>query len=147
MTTRRIWWRDSWLAPTWLAGMVVAAGYGWLQGGATPSLSVLALLVLATLVVVYPVLEEIVFRGLIQPALMKSTRGLHLGPLTLANGLTSILFATMHLLNHPPLHAALVLWPSLVFGIFRDRSASVLPGMLLHVSWNAAVLLSPWAWS
>lgn len=135
------WWRDPWLGPTWLVGLIIAAAYGWLQGGVTPGLAVLALLV-----VVYPVLEEVVFRGLIQPALMTPTRGLNIGPLTLANVLTSILFAAMHLLNHPPLHAALVFLPSLVFGIFRDRSASVLPGMLLHVSWNAAVLLAPLAW-
>lgn len=145
MTTERAersCWRDRFLAPTWLAGMVVAAGYGWLQGGVTPGLSMLALWV-----VVYPVLEEIVFRGLIQPALVQPTRGLRWGPVTLANGLTSILFAAMHLFSHPPHHATLVLWPSLLFGIFRDRSASVLPGMLLHVSWNAALLLSPLAWS
>lgn len=136
------WWRDRWLWPTWLGGLIIAAAYGWLQGGITPGLSVLALLVVA-----YPILEEIVFRGLIQPALATPTRGLRIGPLTLANGLTSILFAAMHLLNHPPLHAALVLLPSLVFGVFRDRSASVLPGMFLHVTWNAAVLLTPLAWS
>lgn len=138
----RIWWRDRWLAPIWLAGMVIAAAYGCLQGAVTPGLPALLLWVLA-----YPVLEEMVFRGLIQPALIKPTRGLRLGPVTLANGLSSILFAVMHLFQHPPLHAALVLLPSLVFGVFRDRSASVLPGMLLHVSWNAALLLSPLVWS
>ena len=120
--------------------MFISAAYGWLQGGVTPGLVALALIV-----VMYPILEEIVFRGVIQTALMKPTRRLSIGPLTLANGLTSVLFAAMHLLDHPPLHAALVLLPSLVFGIFRDRSDSVLPGMLLHVSWNAALLLSPLA--
>jgi membrane protease YdiL (CAAX protease family) len=122
--------------------MFIAAGYGWLQGAVTPGPAALALLV-----VVYPLLEEVVFRGLIQPALIKPTRGRGFGPLTLANGLTSVLFAAMHLLTHPPLHSAAVLLPSLVFGAFRDRSGSVLPGMLLHVSWNAALLLSPLAWS
>ena len=132
------WWYDRWLWPTWFVGMLVATAYGWLTASVTPRFAVLALLVVA-----YPVLEEFVFRGLIQPALAGPTRGVHVGPLTLANGATSILFAAMHLLNHPPLHAALVLLPSLVFGVFRDRSASVLPGLLLHVSWNAAFFLTP----
>lgn len=134
------WWRDPWLWPVWLVGLLIASGYGWLQGGAPPAVATLVWVAL-----VYPVLEEIVFRGLIQPALLAPTRGLRWGPITLANGLTSVLFAAMHLLNHPPWHAALVLLPALLFGLFRDRSGSILPGLLLHVSWNAAVLLAPWA--
>lgn len=102
----------------------------------------LPLTTLALLILVYPVLEEVVFRGVIQPALLEVSQGRSVGPLTLANILTSGLFAAMHLINHLPLHAALVFLPSLLFGLFRDRSGSILPGMILHVSWNAAVFLA-----
>ncbi|TVS18018.1 MAG: JDVT-CTERM system CAAX-type protease [Gammaproteobacteria bacterium] len=131
------WWRDRWLPPVWLAGVLIAIGYGALQGGHMLPLTTLALLIL-----VYPVLEEVVFRGVIQPALLEVSQGRSVGPLTLANILTSGLFAAMHLINHLPLHAALVFLPSLLFGLFRDRSGSILPGMILHVSWNAAVFLA-----
>lgn len=131
------WWRDSWLPPVWFAGALIAIGYGMLQGGEMLPLATLALLIL-----VYPVLEEVVFRGVIQPTLLEVSQGRSVGPLTLANILTSGLFAAMHLINHPPLHAALVFLPSLLFGLFRDRSGSILPGMILHVSWNAAVFLA-----
>lgn len=132
------WWQDPWLPPIWFVGAIIAFGYGRLQG-----VALLDPLGLLLVILVYPVLEEIVFRGLIQPALAKPTRGAACGPLTLANVLTSLLFAAMHLLQHAPLHAGLVLLPSLIFGLFRDRSGSVAPGMLLHVGWNAAVFLGP----
>ncbi len=134
----RTWWRDPWLAPVGLLGAVAAGAYGWLQGGAVPGLTALLLLVLA-----YPVLEEIVFRGVVQPFLFELTGGAGIGPLTYANILTSFAFSAMHLLNHTPLHAGLVWLPSLAFGWFRDRSGSILPGMVLHVGWNACVFLAP----
>ena len=90
-----------------------------------------------SLVVVQPCLEETVFRGLLQGRLsrwcrMRTTwRGF-----TAANGVTALLFTTGHFVHHPPLWATGVIVPALVFGFFRDRYASIWPGMLLHIFYN-----------
>lgn len=92
-------------------------------------------------VLVYPVLEEIVFRGGIQgalltrPALARSVMGI-----SLACVLTSILFAAAHLLRQPPLWAALVFIPSLVFGWARERHDSLVSPTALHMTYNAGFI-------
>ena len=90
------------------------------------------------IVLVYPVLEEIVFRGglqsmlLARPVFKKSQC-----QISLANVVTSILFAAMHLINQPPLSAASVFIPSLIFGWAWERHQTLLSPMLLHVFYNA----------
>jgi membrane protease YdiL (CAAX protease family) len=87
---------------------------------------------------IYPVLEELVFRGALQGALYRQPWGRRsLGQVSLANLLTSLVFAGFHLFYHAPLWAALVLFPSLIFGYFRDRYQSVVPAIVLHVFYNA----------
>ena len=91
-------------------------------------------------VLAYPILEEIVFRGGLQSALLKRDalrRTLGTVPLTLANLITTVIFAAFHLLNQPPLWAALVIAPSLVFGWMRERHDSVIPSIVLHIFYNA----------
>ncbi len=86
----------------------------------------------------YPVLEEIVFRGLLQGALYARPFGRkRLGPLSWANLLTSFAFTGFHFFYHPPLWAVAVIFPSLVFGYFRDKYQSLLPPIILHVFYNA----------
>jgi membrane protease YdiL (CAAX protease family) len=46
-----------------------------------------------------------------------------------------------HALTHPPEWAAAMLFPSLVFGYFRDRYRSVVPAAALHVFYNAGWFL------
>ena len=91
-------------------------------------------------VVVYPVAEEIVFRGLIQELLQEYLGGGRLGPLTVANLLTSCLFTGLHFIYHPPLWAALVFFPSLVFGFFKERSGTLAAPIALHVFYNAGFI-------
>ena len=91
-------------------------------------------------VVVYPVAEEIVFRGLIQELLQEYLGGGRLGPLTVANLLTSCLFTGLHFIYHPPLWAALVFFPSLVFGLFKERSGTLAAPIALHVFYNAGFI-------
>lgn len=91
-------------------------------------------------VLVYPVLEEIVFRGLIQELVHDYLSTRVFGPLSVANLLTSALFASLHLLSHPPLWAALVFFPSLVFGFFKDRHQSLFAPIVLHMFYNAGFL-------
>ena len=92
------------------------------------------------LVLVYPVLEEIAFRGLLQELVRDRISRASYGPLTAANLLTSVLFTAAHFFYHPPLAAALVFFPSLVFGLFKERTGSLIAPVLLHAFYNAGYL-------
>ena len=96
-------------------------------------------------VLLYPIVEEIAFRGLAQELLRDYVSRRSLGPLTIANLLTSVLFAGLHFIYHAPLWAALVFFPSLVFGFFKDRTNRLLAPVILHVFYNAGYfwLFSP----
>mgnify|MGYP000396837443 CR=1 FL=1 len=84
----------------------------------------------------FPLLEEFIFRGGVQQ-LLRDVLGAHgVGPMSAANLLTSVLFAALHFIHHPPLWAALTFFPSLVFGYFMDRDRRLRLPMLLHVFYN-----------
>ena len=85
---------------------------------------------------VYPVLEEIVFRGGLQELLQRYFRGRAIGPVSLANVGTSVVFAALHFFYHAPLWAAAVFIPSLIFGYFKDSYRRLAPPILLHVFYN-----------
>ena len=86
---------------------------------------------------VYPLLEELVFRGLIQHTLYQYAWGARrLGTLSVANLITSVLFGLAHLWRQPLAWAAAVIAPSLLFGYFRDRYHSVVPAIVLHTVYN-----------
>ena len=91
-------------------------------------------------VVVYPVAEELVFRGLIQELLQEYLGIGRLGPLSMANLLTSCLFTGLHFIYHPPVWAALVFFPSLVFGFFKERTAALTAPIILHAFYNAGFI-------
>lgn len=91
-------------------------------------------------IAVYPLLEEWLFRGEVQPFLARRL-DMAIGPLTLANTATSALFAALHLLFHPPGWAAAVFLPSLIFGYFRERSGGLAAPMILHATYNTAYFL------
>ena len=91
-------------------------------------------------VLVYPVLEEIVFRGFVQELVHKHVSDRFFGPLSIANLLTSLVFAGLHFVYHPPLWAALVFFPSLVFGFFKDRTHRLTAPIILHIFYNAGFL-------
>ncbi len=88
------------------------------------------------LALLYPLVEEIVFRGLLQDACHRHLPKRALGPISLANLVTSIVFTIVHFLYHAPSWAALVFLPSLVFGYCKDRYNSLIPPILLHVFYN-----------
>ncbi len=95
------------------------------------------------LIMLYPVLEEMVFRGFIQGELMRKAvfRQAYMG-ITLANILTSSLFVAAHLFSHSVTMAALVFLPSMIFGYFRDRfDGWLLPAILLHGYYNLGYFL------
>ena len=93
--------------------------------------------------VLYPILEEVLFRGAIQNWFLQKDAGFKAAykGVTLANVLTSILFVVSHLFYHEFLWALLVFFPSLLFGYFRDRYRSLYPSILLHGYYNLGYLL------
>lgn len=97
-------------------------------------------------VLVYPLLEEAAFRGLLQSMLLRSASlaRAHALSLTGANLVTSLAFALAHALREPWLWAAATLLPSLLFGVARERYGSVLPPTVLHVAYNGAMALGLW---
>ena len=92
--------------------------------------------------VVYPVLEEIVFRGVVQPFFLRFQVGKKRWQgFTLANIGASAVFAVAHLVSHSPPWAAATFLPSLVFGYFRDRDGSLRIPIALHIYYNAGYFL------
>jgi len=93
----------------------------------------------AWLVAAGPILEELAFRGGLQPAARNALDAI-LRPRPAAwtaNLLTSVAFAALHLPTHPPAWAAAVFVPSLAFGHFRDRHDGLASPIALHVFYNA----------
>ena len=123
------------------AFLLVAPLPFWLWIYATQRVTVITdLSLLMSLVVLYPIVEEIVFRGLIQPFLAKRLSQ-RWSVFSLANVLTSLLFVVVHLINHPPLWALAVFGPSLVFGYSQERYNHLVAPIILHCSYNAGYFL------
>lgn len=77
-----------------------------------------------------PVLEEVLYRGFVLPAL------LHLMPLALALPASALLFA----LHHSSLHGLLPLtFLGLVWGGLYARSQNLLVPIAIHTLWNVRV--------
>jgi uncharacterized protein len=102
----------------------------------------------ASFVLVQPLLEELVFRGILQGHALRLTarQGVarRLGPVTLANVLVSVGFVALHLRAQPLAWALAVLVPSLVLGHLRERMGSVWPAVLVHAVYNAGFGLTAW---
>jgi membrane protease YdiL (CAAX protease family) len=89
------------------------------------------------LIVFYPVIEELAFRGVIQEFIASKTKqNPYFFFLSVANILTSVLFVLMHFVHHVPLWALLVFVPSLIFGYFKDQYKHILPSIFLHMFYN-----------
>ena len=93
----------------------------------------------------WSVLEEIVFRGGVQPFLARAfgPRGAS-APLTPANLATSALFAAAHVWRHGPVLALGVFPVSLVYGVARERSGRLAPAVLLHLWFNLLLYAASW---
>ncbi len=86
---------------------------------------------------IQPLIEELIFRGVLQGELLRHSWGQRkwLG-ISAANAATSIAFTALHFVSHPLLWAASVLIPSLLFGHFRERHNSLYPPLWLHIYYN-----------
>jgi len=134
-----------WLADPRFGLALLAGGAFWLllawRGAIGPLYGLAALL---SLVLLQPLVEELLFRGLLQGKLVALRWGRRcFAGLTRANWTVSLLFTALHFISHPPLWAAGVLLPSLLYGYFRDRHDSVYPAIALHVFYNAGYFLLP----
>lgn len=90
------------------------------------------------LALIYPLLEEMTFRGLIQPMLFQRPWGsVSYWGVSIANLVCTVLFAASHLVWHGALQALAVIVPSLIFGYFRDRYGRIAPSVALHVFYNS----------
>jgi uncharacterized protein len=98
---------------------------------------------LLSLCIAQPVIEEILFRGVIQGEFLRRPWGLaeRFG-ISAANVATSIAFTALHFISHPPAWAASVLIPSLLFGYFRERHRSLYPPLTLHIYYNTGYFLT-----
>lgn len=156
-------WRDAlaWRAPVSPAGpcvrdphlavAVLAAVPVWLALGLWGSLALRAPVGLwswISLTLLMPLLEELVFRGLLQGQLLRVT-ALHsqprrMGPITWANGLCTLAFVALHLPTQPLPWALAVAVPSLVFGHLRERFDSVWPALGVHAFYNTGFAFTAW---
>jgi membrane protease YdiL (CAAX protease family) len=89
-----------------------------------------------TFALLYPYVEEFLFRGLIQPALGKRLPGNN-AIISSANIITSLLFSAVHLINHPPLWALATFMPSLIYGYSMERYKNLTAPTTLHCIYNA----------
>ncbi|WP_455212853.1 JDVT-CTERM system glutamic-type intramembrane protease MrtJ [Kaarinaea lacus] len=124
-----------------IAALAVAAlvwGILWISVMPTFSIENRSIAVILFLTIVwYPVLEEVLFRGVIQGSLIrKQFAQQKIMRLTVANWITSILFALAHLWYQPAIWAIVIIIPSLVYGFFRDRYSNIYPCIILHAFYN-----------
>jgi membrane protease YdiL (CAAX protease family) len=89
-----------------------------------------------------PLVEELLFRGCLQGWLFTHGWGRQsFVGISSANLLTSVVFSGAHIATHSLPWALLTLFPSLLFGVLRDRFGSVLPPLVLHIIYNAGYFL------
>ncbi|GIX46218.1 MAG: hypothetical protein KatS3mg131_0429 [Candidatus Tectimicrobiota bacterium] len=126
---------------------LLAGGGFWLLLGLTTSLTPLPWCQVASwpflsLVLWQPVVEEILFRGILQGLFLRFPWGKRsLWGISVANVLTSLLFVFGHGWQHPWEWAVAVFFPSLLFGWFRDVYARITPAVVLHMVYNAGYFL------
>lgn len=97
-----------------------------------------------SLVLIQPLLEELVLRGVLQGQLLRLTRRRRLGPVSVANVVTTAVFVALHVPTQHLGWALAVAPPSLVFGHLRERFASVWPAVAMHGLYNAGLGLTAW---
>jgi membrane protease YdiL (CAAX protease family) len=121
------WWACALLAPP-LAIAAAAAGFGMARGRLLADVATIAL---------WSVAEEIVFRGIVQPGLLRlPAMRREVWTVTRANLATSVLFAACHLWQHRLAAVLGVFLVSLMLGRARDASGRLWPPALLHVYFN-----------
>jgi len=99
----------------------------------TPTSAPIAVLMLLSVALLVPFIEELFYRGALFSALLRS------GPAFVAIWTTSIAFVLAH---QEPRNWAPLLLVALVLGELRRRGRSIWAGVALHAAFNATTLLS-----
>lgn len=126
-----------WLAAA--AGLAVSAAMMLVLPRALAESALRGLGVWLSCVLWQPILEEVIFRGVLQGELLRTRWGARrwLG-LSAANLAASVAFMGIHFVHHPPLWAASVIAPSLLLGWQRERHRGLGAPIGLHVLFNLA---------
>lgn len=96
---------------------------------------------LASMILIQPVVEELFFRGFLQGHLGRIFHHRYmLYGVSLANLVTTLAFCVAHLVHQPLPWALAVMVPSLAFGFFRDRHQHIYSATILHCFYNAAFI-------
>ncbi len=137
-------YRDSHFILAILAGFVFVAITSYLNLlPATPK-EIATVRLVVVIGLWYPIVEELLFRGVIQGWLGTTRPGQHrIAHVTLANWITSLLFVGLHTIYQPAVWSVLIIVPSLLFGHLRDRHHSVYPSIALHAFYNLCFVLIP----
>ena len=148
-------WRSlGWKQPTWKeiggylaggCGLALIASFGlWLLPDTQPfplerlfSSRTSSFAVGAFAVFIAPVVEELVFRGLLF-AVVERTMGL-----PIAVVITALLFAGLHVPEywHAWNHLLMILAVGLVFSMARGVSESLMPSIVLHIGYNFLIIV------
>ncbi len=129
---------DKFFWAAFLAGLFFWAGYDVLVPLTDSALSRFTLKQIVLSVLAYPLLEEAAFRGWLQGKLLTVDRFKKKWMMiSAANVITSLAFVAIHLFYHNWYWAVAVFVPSLVFGFFRERYNSIIPGCVLHAWYNS----------
>lgn len=135
--------KDTHLAVILLGSLLVGLGLSFVLPSIFSESLTADPLVLLNLLLLYPLVEELLFRGGIQELLLKrSGLAVRNFGISHANFITSILFVGLHFIHHPPAWAMAVFVPSLVLGHMRERYISLLVPISLHVFFNCIYLLA-----
>lgn len=126
-----------------IASLLIGVGmWSLMPKGFTADIVASPLLLMNTLLF-FPVVEELLFRGVIQPVLLQ--RRLlaicHYG-VSRANIITSILFVGLHFFNNSAGWALAVMLPSLTLGYMRERYQNLIVPVLLHSFFNLIFLFA-----
>jgi membrane protease YdiL (CAAX protease family) len=116
---------------------------GWALGSRSARPDSVTPIMLVSLLLWQPLVEELLFRGVLQGTLLRSITGARMiAGLSIANIATSLAFVAIHFAQHPWIWAMGVFVPSLLFGHYRERAGSVAPCILMHAIFNAAFFIS-----
>ena len=125
LTGASLWLLCSYLLETMFKSSKVLAEYSeHVERSMVGDAAIVGILV----ILIAPIIEEIVFRGAMFNALER------LGGRWLALVATAALFAVAHV---NPLHMGYALVLGILLGILRMKTASIVPGILLHTTFNA----------
>jgi membrane protease YdiL (CAAX protease family) len=90
-----------------------------------------------------PLVEEMLFRGVLQTQLNRALNYRRVLPgLSAANVITTMIFGAAHLLHQAMPLAIAVMVPSAIFGYFRERHGHIYSALILHCLYNGLYLVS-----